>query len=129
MEREIIAISQVAQLDMLLANDKEIRFVFDFPTLSRFQNQTWTTKIKKNYAACGCSTGARFMFLATLTAINVLLYRYLVQKEAISLLLSICSVVFIFSMAAFGKWVGIFTAERNLRKQVDQLKLIVSGNS
>lgn len=122
-----VSIHAASQLESLLNKNKRVDFIFEFSDLSPADNQLWSEKIKRNYFACGCNTGKLFTMYALLSALMVLLYLFFFQKDIFSFKYVLYSIVYIFLMAGIGKAAGKMIAYKNLKKDINELKLIMKS--
>ena len=119
-------ISQENQLDSILISTKELKFTFNFPPLTKEENEYWTEKVKANYFACGCDTGKYFLTFSFLTTLFFLIYVLTFQRIFFNINLIISSIVFVFLMAGIGKFVGKKIALVNLKKDIIKLKTLIT---
>ena len=107
-------------------SEKQIKdFIFEFEELDAIQTQKWIEKIKKDYLACGCDTGALFLILSLLTIIIFFSIKWLKDLPCLTSTNVLYSILLLFLAAGIGKIVGLIIAKHRLKKNLKQLATII----
>ena len=120
MENSLV-ITNKEQLLLLLSNSGFDRIEVNLPNINKDCNKYWSTKIQKEYNACGCKTGYRFMITGIVTSIfYTVFYFNSFMDSPFSDIVKLF--VFIIIMAVLGKFLGLLIAKVKLKRYVDEVK-------
>lgn len=120
-------INTEGQLVALLDLKNNQPFVFSFPEFTVEENKVWTERIKKNYFACGCNTGAIFMLLTITFLIIFFLYKNTLKHE-IYYVDYFYGFIMVFLMSIVGKVIGKKISNFKLKKDIYQLQATLKMN-
>lgn len=121
MNKELV-IAGGSELDVLLYSGKRFRSLkVRITHFSEQENNYWEQRVRKVYFACGCETGAFFVFVAILVVFSYLLLFYAEVASAPLWYLGRIGML-LFASGAVGKVVGIANAKYKLHEAVDALR-------
>lgn len=121
--KQCLVITKKEELSLLLSNSNFKSITVNFPNLNKDYNSYWTSKIEKVYNACGCKTGYRFfVFSLIISVFYISIYsNTFIDNRGI---LIFKALLFIVSMAAIGKALGLLIAKVKLKKYIHEIKTL-----
>jgi hypothetical protein len=113
--------------DLLILLDRPMLqdFKFDFEGLDASETQRWLEEIRRDYFSCGCDTGAIYMTTSAIIVAIFFLALYLAGLPILTYTNILCSAFFIFLAAGVGKFIGLGVARHRLRKNIQQLSMVL----
>jgi len=127
MLKDPVVIKNRKELLILLDRPKLQDFNFEFEELDAPTTQRCLGEIRRDYFACGCDTGAIYMIVSMAIVVIFILLLYWAGLPILTFTNVLCSGLFIFLSAGVGKLIGLVLAKHRLRKNIQQLSMVLLG--